>query len=106
MRLYLQLTAMSSKISAIHIRLPEGLSEETHPGLSSYWDKFLEEKGKLDKDLPLVQQVSEYVILEVLKSEHLQRIVTQECNRFNRLVVKLEACVDNPDFWKETEQPS
>ena len=106
LRLYLQISSLSATSSALHIKLPEGLTEETHPGVKSYWDTFLRKENKLVESKSLVQQISEYVVTEVLKTEHLQRTVTHECNKFNRLVAKLEACVDNSDFWKEIEQPS
>lgn len=110
LRLYLQLTAMSSAQTAMQIKLPEGLNRETHPGAVSYWDDFLKEQGTYQDadptktDVPtLLMQVQDYVLNNVLKTEHLQRTVTHTCNKFNQLVVKLEASVDNPDFWKETE---
>ena len=106
LRLYLQITSLSSQVGALHIRLPDGFTEETHPGAKSCWDTYLKDKGVYIEDKPLVDQVADYVVLEVLKSEHLQRVVTNQCNKFNRLVAKLEACVDNQDFWKETEQLS
>lgn len=106
LRLYLQISSLSATSSALHIKLPEGLTEETHPGVKSYWDTFLQKENKFAESKSLVQQISEYVVTEVLKTEHLQRTVTHECNKFNRLVAKLEACVDNSDFWKEIEQPS
>lgn len=106
LRLYLQITSMSATSSALHIKLPDGLTEETHPGVKSYWKSFLKEQKKFDDSKSLIEQIADYVIFEVLKTEHLQRAITHECNKFNKLVAKLEACVDNPDFWKETEQPS
>lgn len=106
LRLYLQISSLSATSSALHIKLPEGLTVETHPEVKSYWDTFLKKENRLDPEKSLVQQISEYVVTEVLKTEHLQRTVTHECNKFNRLVAKLEACVDNSDFWKEIEQPS
>jgi len=106
LRLYLQLTSFSAKTSSLQIRLPEGLSRDTHEGCESYWDEFLQKEGIFDKEKALIQQVSDYVIDKVMKTEHLQRTITHECSKFNRLVAKLEASVDNPDFWNETEQPS
>jgi len=106
LRLYLQISALSAKTSALHIKLPEGLTRETHPDVKSYWDEFLNKEGKKAESEPLVNRVADYVVKEVLKTEQLQRTITHECNNFNRLVAKLEACVDNQDFWKETEQPS
>lgn len=110
LRLYLQLTAMSASQTAMQIKLPEGLTRETHPEVNSYWEDHLRTAGvyqepSADKpDTPtLLMQIQDYVLTNVLKTEHLQRTITHTCNKFNQLVVKLEACVDNPDFWKETE---
>jgi len=106
LRLYLQLTSFSAKTTSLQIKLPEGLSRDTHEGCNSYWDEFLQNEGIFDKEKALIHQVSDYVIDKVMKTEHLQRTITHECSKFNRLVAKLEASVDNPDFWNETEQPS
>lgn len=113
LRLYLQLTAMSSAKTVMQIKLPEGLNRETHPGAASYWDDFLKEQPGYQAintdatDTPtLLIQIQDYILTHVLKTEHLQRIVAHTCNKFNRLVVKLEMSVDNPDFWEETEPQS
>jgi hypothetical protein len=106
LRLYLQLTSFSAASTSMQIKLPEGLSKDTHEGCASYWDDFLKEQALFDENKPLIIQVQNYVIEKVMKTENLQRTITHECNKFNRLVAKLEACVDNPDFWEETEQPS
>lgn len=103
LRLYLQISSLSAPSSSLHISLPEGLSKETHPDVNTYWTKFLPE---LTEDQSLLSAISEYVVGKVLKTEHLQRVITHECNNFNKLVAKLEVCVDNKDFWKEIEQPS
>jgi len=113
LRLYLQLTAMSSAKTVMQIKLPEGLNRETHPGAASYWDDFLKEQPGYQAintdatDTPtLLIQIQDYILTHVLKTEHLQRIVAHTCNKFNRLVVKLEMSVDNPDFWEETKPQS
>lgn len=106
LRLYLQIQGFSAQTTSLHIKLPEGLSEDTHQGAASYWEPFLTEAGKFKEEVPLIKQIEDYVVEEVLKTEHLQRTITHECSKFNRLVAKLEAAVDTPDFWKETEQPS
>jgi len=106
LRLHLQLTSFSASTASMHIKLPEGLSRATHEGCQFYWDDFLKEEKIFDESKDLIHQVSDYVIDKVLKTEHLQRTITHECSKFNRLVSKLEASVDNPDFWSETEQPS
>jgi hypothetical protein len=106
LRLYLQIQGFSAQSTSLHIKLPDGLSEDTHQGAASYWEPFLQKASKLKEDVPLIKQIEDYVVEEVLKTEHLQRTITHECSKFNKLVAKLEAAVDNPDFWKETEQPS
>jgi hypothetical protein len=106
LRLYLQLTSFSAKSTSMQIKLPDGLSKATHEGCASYWDDFLKEQALFEEDKPLIVQVQNYVIEKVMKTENLQRTITHECAQFNRLVARLEACVDNPDFWEETEQPS
>jgi len=110
LRLYLQLTSMSSAQTAMQIKLPEGLTPETHPEANSYWEKHLRDAGVFKEpdaanpDVPtLLLQIQDFILTNVLKTEHLQRTVTHTCNKFNQLVVKLEACVDNPNFWNETE---
>ena len=53
-----------------------------------------------------MEKIQNYINGHVLKTEHLLRAVTFECQKFNRLAAKLEARVDDSDFWKETGQPS
>ena len=106
-RLYLQLSGLVSQQTAMHIKLPEGLSPEVHPEAISYWEAFLRSENEYKEDgESLMMQVQEYVIGKVLQTEHLHRAVTHTCNKFNRLVAKLEACVDDPNFWNETEPQS
>lgn len=109
LRLYLQLTSLSSSMTAMQIKLPEGLTRETHPDAASYWEDFLKNLGVYQDpaenkpDTPtLLMQIQDYVLGNVLKTEHLQRAVTHTCGKFNQLVVKLESCANNPDFWNET----
>lgn len=109
-RLYLQLIGVSSNQTALHITLPDGYTKETHPDAESYWDDFLAKenlyvKGKETEDNSLMQKVQDYVLSHVLKTEHLQRTINHTCARFNRLVAKLEANVDNENFWSKTEPP-
>lgn len=106
-RLYLQLTHISANQSALHIALPDGYTKETHPAAESYWDDFLQtENFQIDSPNSLMLRVQDYVLSHVLKTEHLQRTINHACGRFNRMVAKLEASVDNENFWKETEPPS
>jgi hypothetical protein len=107
LRVYLQIVSISSSKSALHISLPDGLTREANSAAVSCWKDFFSDKPIRDEDLSkkptLMMRIQDYVLDEVLTTEHLQRIVTQKCNQFNQLVVKLEMCVDNPDFWKGIE---
>jgi hypothetical protein len=106
-RLYLQLIGLVSQQTALHIKLPEGLSPEVHPEAVSYWETYLRSENAYKEDgESLMMQVQEYVVDKVLRTEHMHRAVTHTCNKFNRLVAKLEACVDDPNFWNETEPQS
>ncbi len=105
LRLFLQLNQVSTQsIAGTHTTLPDGLSDETSPDANLTWEAFLRKENLLT-DEPLTLQLEQYLQRNVLKTETVQRIVTNTCNQFNRLVTKLELCVDTPDFWKETEQP-
>jgi len=106
LRLNVQLVAVVGKSSALHHKLPDGLSVETNSKADQHWDVFLKSKNKFKDDVPLVQQIQEYVLEHVLATEQLLRVVTHECQKFNRLAAKLEARVDDADFWKETGRPS
>lgn len=108
-RLFLQLTALAATQTALHIKLPDGLTPETHPDANSYWIDFLKAENAYqepDSNNPnsptLLMQIQDYVLGKVIRTEQLQRTITHTCNKFNRLVARLEACVDNPDFWSET----
>ena len=107
LRLFLQLGGLSSRQTATHVKLPEGLSPETHPDAESHWEAFLKKEACFKDDgTSLILQIQDYVLNKVLKTEHLQRTISHTCNKFNRLVSKLEASVDNENFWKETEPQS
>jgi hypothetical protein len=107
LRLFLQLGGLSSRQTATHIKLPEGLTPETHPDAVSHWETFLKKENCFkEDDTSLIMQVQDYVLGKVLKTEHLQRSISHACNKFNRLVSKLEASVDAENFWNETEPQS
>jgi hypothetical protein len=72
--------------------------------VSAYdWEAKLKELGKYKPNVALLDQVRDYIIDHVLTTEHLQRIVTNECLNFNRLVVMLESRVNDPNFYGLTE---
>lgn len=76
---------------------PEGLSPETNNLATSFWECDPPEDGET-----ILTQISDYIETNVLKTEHLLRIVGAACNQFNRLVAKLEANLENSDFWQPT----
>lgn len=127
-RLCLQLIGLSSKKSALHIRLPEGLSKSSHANAMTHWtDLFPLAESKtlpattavteeeqlslvLEKEqkkrfaaASLLGQVRKYIQEKVLITEQAHRVTVHTCNKFNRFMVKLEVNVDNVNFWKETE---
>ena len=96
LRMFLQLAKVES--SAFQHNLPEGLSKETNSSATSYW----EEAG----DVGLVfKKMEDRILSEVMPTESMNRMVTNTCGRFNRLVSKMEAMVDRSDFWSETASP-
>jgi hypothetical protein len=101
-RVYLQLCRLetSSGEGFLH-DLPMGYSEDTNPHAGSYW-KF-EVNDPRQTGLPLIEK---YMLSEVMRTEVLQRTVTNLCGQFNRMVAKLEAVVDNSDFWNATGEQS
>jgi hypothetical protein len=100
LRLYLQLVGVSSQQTATHIILPEGFTAKTNPEAATHWDTFLKEKNVWQDDKDLMLQVEEYVMLQVIKTESLHRAVTHTCAKFNKLVARLECCVDDQSFWE------
>ena len=102
-RVFLQLVSYKSG-EAQGVDLPDGLSKATNRAAKQTWESKLgeAEDQEIDELVSLFDRLEEYVIGEVLSSESLYRVVTHECNKFNRLLGKLEACVDNPNFWPET----
>jgi hypothetical protein len=112
-RLFLQLIGLTAEQSALHIKLPDGLTKETHPEANRYWldhlqqENYYKEPDPSDPNSPsLMMQVQDYMLDRIIRTEQLQRTITHTCNKFNRLVAKLESCVDNPDFWNETKPQS
>ena len=100
-RLYLQLTYLSAADGSFTHTLPDSYSKETNPHSEEFW-LF----PAYDPDLGYLDQIEEKILKDVLRTETIQRTISTYCARFNRLVSKLEVMIDNPDFWKETEQQS
>jgi hypothetical protein len=107
LRVALQLCSITGSSTPLHISLPEGLDPSTHPEAASHWSTFFEEDPKrvIDPTSSLVSKVYDYVIANVVKTEHMHRTITHTCKLFNQLVVKLEVNVSNTPFWNVTAQP-
>lgn len=88
-RLYLQLQAV--KLKDDQTTLVDGLSRETNPRADSYW---ITNPG--EEKLPAIEK---YILGNVLHNETLCRLARRQLATFNRLVLKMEAMVDNADFW-------
>jgi hypothetical protein len=103
-RLFLQLSCLKSPGPDGFVHdLPDGLSREANPGCTATWNVDGSAVDVGETPLPLIE---EYVVENVLKTEHVFRVVNNACNQFNRLVAKMEAMADNTDFWRPTEAPS
>ena len=104
LRMNLQILSVKGKQTALHHNLPDGLDSTTNKNASVTWESYLKEKGVYKEDESLALQIQDYVLENVLVTEQLLRVVSFECQKFNRLAAKLEARVDDSDFWKETGQ--
>lgn len=96
-RLYLQLLRVDGGTAFLH-DLPEGLSPETNPHADTHW-KAPQPDDPAATVLPIIE---EFILNNVMRTEGINRVLQQQCSKFNRLVSKLEAMVDNADFWKRT----
>lgn len=85
--------------------LPDGYSKATNNTSSGVWVT-PDQEAALGINKTGLPDIEEFLIDEILKTEHVFRTVNAQCNQFNRLCSKLEAMVDNSDFWKPTEAQS
>lgn len=85
--------------------LPDGYSKETNPAGNGFWVQ-PEQAADIHADETALPVIETWMIEEVLKTEQLFRTVNTLCNGFNRLVSKMEAMVDNSDFWRPTGEQS
>lgn len=92
-RLYLQLQRVRS--DRADVLLPDGLDPVSSPNAESYWELPQDELHPL-------RHVANLVLDQVLIGESLCRVAMQASARFNRLVAKLEAMVDDDSFWQAT----
>jgi hypothetical protein len=100
-RLYLQLIYLSASDGSFTHQLPDAYSKESNPHGTDFW-----QFPAYDPEVGYLDQIEDKILKEVLRTESIQRTISTYCARFNRLVSKLEVMIDNPDFWKETEQQS
>jgi len=99
-RLCLQLSRIETT-EGVMIDLPEALNKEAVPNAQSVWE--VDEGDDDDTALP---QIESYIMTNVLATESLVRVLGSECGHFNRYVAKMEAMVNNPDFWQRTAEQS
>jgi hypothetical protein len=101
-RLYLQLLRVefTGATQGIH-EYPDGYSKEANPNATRVW-KF----GEIPVDQTGLPQIESYLLQKIFVNEIVQRSINNQCGQFNRLVAKMEAMVDNSDFWKTTGEPS
>jgi hypothetical protein len=97
-RLYLQLTYLASSDGSFTHTLPDSYSKETNPSGEHFWDF-----AGIPEDMERFNKVENTLLTDVLRTETIQRTISNYCARFNRLVSKLEVMIDSPDFWSETE---
>jgi hypothetical protein len=100
-RLYLQLVYLAATDGSFTYQLPEGYSDKVNPHAASFY-----EFEPTDPDGTFLPEIENYILEEVLRTESIQRTVNTLCARFNRLISKLEAMIDNSDFWEATEEQS
>ena len=100
-RLYLQVIYLASTDGSFTHQLPDGYSKESNAHATEHWNF-----PAYDPEVGYLDQIEDQILKEVLRTESIQRTISTYCARFNRLVSKLEVMIDNPDFWKETEQQS
>jgi len=113
-RLFLQLSYLAAPGGEFTYSLPDGLDLRTNKRARKTWAdepnlkiqlEEIQDKTEGSEALhpsQLLDAVATYVETEIFRSEVLHRAVYSLCSQFNRLVSKLEAMVDNSDFWKKT----
>lgn len=100
-RLYLQLTYLAAVDGSFTYNLPDGYSEGTNPHALEHHDF-----KPSNPDRSYLPEIEQHILEEVLRTETIQRSVNTLCARFNRLVSKLEAMIDDSDFWEATKEQS
>jgi hypothetical protein len=103
-RLYLQLQLVRSLgPNKVEHDLPDGLDKNVNSGAEVTWQ---DNNPPVAAGATLLPNIEEYITKKVLPQEAMFRVVNMACNRFNRLVAKLEAMADNSDFWTRTGEQS
>jgi len=59
--------------------------------------------GRENNNPTILPQILSQVYEKVMGTESINRILSLAVGNFNRLVMKLEANIENPDFWPEAE---
>jgi hypothetical protein len=97
-RLCIQLQSFRAPGPGGFIRdFPDGLSKETNPAATAFWEVDVPADGTA---FPAIQ---EYLFDKVFTNEAVFRVVYATCQEFNRLVARMEAMADSPDFWPPIE---
>lgn len=92
-RLYVQLVRLeTSRQPGVKHILPDGLTKESNPFAKTFWEL---EPVPGETIIPVVESE---ILKKVLKTETIFRAVHHACNRFNRLVARLDALTKNPNF--------
>jgi hypothetical protein len=97
-QMYMQLVSID-RAGQKPLKFPSGLSPETNPHADSYW-KFQESD---DSEL---KQVERFMLANVITTTSVGIVVQNALKTFNQSVSKMEANVDNSDFWNATGEPS
>lgn len=85
--------------------LPDGYSQSANSHSVNQWIS-AEKEAEFSPNQTALLDIEAWIIDEVLKTEAVFRVVNNACNRFNRLVSRMEAMADNSDFWKPTGEQS
>lgn len=81
----------------------DGLDHEMPDGLSTKTNAFAVETWNIaDTELEPMKEIESYLLANIIRTETIQRLLHHQCMIFNRLVARLEALSDRPDFLKAT----
>lgn len=105
LRLFLQLRRLTGAGQFDH-GMPDGLTPDTNPHAAQHWQAEPLPAPFETGEEPLFDQIEAVINTQVIKTETVARVIRNALAQFNRLVAKLEALCDNPDFWNETGAPS